>query len=421
MSSSQDNSVSFLKLVLHDQLVGYLTGYRNGKNIFNFSESFRENLQRPSLSLSTLPKFPHSSSLMAKPWVNNFQLHPIFSNVLPEGSLRDHLAQQFKIHTQDEFKMLAYLGHDLPGALIATPLEPNEIPSHLLSQHKLRDITTLSDYDSNNKFSLAGIQMKFSMKETDHRFTIPNQGTLGDWIIKTPSTKHKEVPINEYSCMKLTELAGITIPKIRLIEMNKIDHLPPIFFADEQYAYAIQRFDRHLNERIHIEDFAQVLLAQPQQKYQAGNYSNIAEILYRYSSNSLSDTQEFANRLLVNILLANGDAHLKNWSLIYPDKQTPQLAPAYDILTTSLYFTDENQFALNLAKNKYWYQTNLSHFEHLARNADVPWINLKQSLIETLERARNLWPDALKTLPFSEQHKEKLLNHWKQLHPDFQI
>jgi serine/threonine protein kinase HipA of HipAB toxin-antitoxin module len=45
----------------------------------------------------------------------------------------------------------------------------------------------------------------------------------------------------------------------------------------------------------------------------------------------IGNAQQFARRLLVNILVANGDAHLKNWSLIYPDTVTPELAPAYDI------------------------------------------------------------------------------------------
>jgi serine/threonine-protein kinase HipA len=52
--------------------------------------------------------------------------------------------------------------------------------------------------------------------------------------------------------------------------------------------------------------------------------------------------------LLVNILLANGDAHLKNWILIYPGRVTSELAPAYDIVTTMVYIGDGRKFALNL-------------------------------------------------------------------------
>lgn len=76
----------------------------------------------------------------------------------------------------------------------------------------------------------------------------------------------------------------------------------------------------------------------------------IGKVLYQYSANGLADAQQFARRLLVNILLANGDAHLKNWSLLYPDMFSPLLSPAYDIVTTRAYINNEMEFALNLGK-----------------------------------------------------------------------
>ena len=68
-------------------------------------------------------------------------------------------------------------------------------------------------------------------------------------------------------------------------------------------------------------------------------------------------------------LLANGDAHLKNWSLLYSDQFTPELAPAYDIVTTNVYIEGEKEYALNLGKTKQWYQVTLDHFETWARKA----------------------------------------------------
>lgn len=86
----------------------------------------------------------------------------------------------------------------------------------------------------------------------------------------------------------------------------------------------------------------------PHQKYDSANYEQIAKVLYRYTGRSLANVQQFARRLLVNILLANGDAHLKNWILIYPGRVTSELAPAYDIVTTMVYIGDGRKFALNL-------------------------------------------------------------------------
>lgn len=140
-----------------------------------------------------------------------------------------------------------------------------------------------------------------------------------------------------------------------------------------------------------------------------------------YTGNGLANAQQFARRLLVNILLANGDAHLKNWSLIYPDQVTAELSPAYDIVTTNVYISGERQFALNLGKNKDWYEASCAHFEAWAERAGLPWRRIKPHLDDTLSKARSLWPEALKALPMNEEHKETLTKHWSLLHKDFRI
>ena len=281
MNSHSSQTVSFLKLSIHDHLVGYLAGYQNGKNVLHFAESFKNNLQRPTLSLITQQNFPSAAKVLTKPWLQYHQLPPTLSNLLPEGSLRELIAQQLKTHQQNELQLLSYLGLDLPGALIATPIPLNEIPPHLLSQHDEYQIVEIVEPDQSNKFSLAGVQMKFSMKAIDRRFTIPTQNALGDWIIKTPSSKHKYVPNNEFSAMSLAKLAGINIPEIAYWDRS-IGLLPNIQLPDENHAYAIKRLDRHHDQRIHIEDFAQIFNVALQQKYQAANYTNIAKVIYQY-------------------------------------------------------------------------------------------------------------------------------------------
>lgn len=155
--------------------------------------------------------------------------------------------------------------------------------------------------------------------------------------------------------MSLAKLVGVHIPEIKLVELNKLDNLPQINLPHEKLAFAIKRFDRVDDKRIHMEDFAQVLVKYPHEKYTAANYETIGKVIDNYSGDALADVQQFARRLLVNILLANWDAHLKNWSLIYPDKVTPRLSPAYDIVTTNVYIENETQYALNLSKTKEWY------------------------------------------------------------------
>jgi serine/threonine-protein kinase HipA len=186
-------------------------------------------------------------------------------------------------------------------------------------------------------------------------------------------------------------MVGVDIPEIKLVDMSQLDNLPPINLPQEQYAFAIKRFDRlvsaHGVDRVHMEDFAQVLSKYPHEKYNSANYEQIGRVLYQFSGDAISDIQQFARRLLVNILLANGDAHLKNWSLLYRDQVTPVLSPAYDILTTSVYIQGERHFALNLAKNKDWYLVEMSHFQQWAEKAGVPWRMIKPHLDDVMDKA----------------------------------
>lgn len=419
--SVNEDKVSVLKLTLHDRLVGYLAGFHNGRNVLSFSEHFKEDASRPTFSLLTHPSFPRAEKLMAEPWVRNYKLHPILSNLLPEGALRELIVQGLKVHIDNEFHILSYLGKDLPGALIAEPMEPDDVPESVLTTHGKAKAVRFDKIILENRFSLAGVQMKFSMKEKDGRYNLSKEGVLGDWIIKTPSTRHKDVPVNEYTAMTLASLVGVNIPEIKLIELNKLDNLPAINLPNEKLAFAIKRFDRESNTRIHMEDFAQVLVKYPREKYDSANYEQIGRILYEYSGDGLADVQQLARRLLVNILLANGDAHIKNWSLLYSDQITPRLSPAYDIVTTSVYINDERHYALNLGKNKDWYKASYTHFEAWASRANILWRTIKPHLEDTMEKARSLWPEAIKSLPMNEIHKKKLQEHWKNLQNDFRI
>ncbi len=414
-------SVSFLELALHGHRVGFVAGYRSGRNILIFAPEFRENSRRPTFSLITHPDFPNAEKLLSTHWVKRQRLHPVLSNLLPEGVLREMFALGLKVHIDDEFHLLGYLGRDLPGALVATPMAIDDVPAYVLQHEDSPESAALSFEEGAHHFSLAGVQMKFSMRQRDGRYYISGPGERGDWIVKPPSARHKKVPLNEYSAMRLAQLAGVDIPEIRLVEVEKLDKLPSISLPDEKYAFAIHRFDRQGQERIHTEDFAQVLVKYQHEKYDSANYEQIGKVLFNFTGNGLANVQQFTRRLLVNILLANGDAHLKNWSLIYPDKITPELSPAYDIVTTRVYMGDERKFALNLGKNKEWYKASVDHFQIWAARADIPWRAVKPHLIDTLDKARTLWKKELASLPMDDEHKQGLREHWQNLHDDFRI
>ena len=411
--------VHVLELTLHRTKVGYLTGHKDGRNTLTFAPEFTGNSSRPTFTLTTHPDFPNVKKVLAKPWPRRQRLHPVLSNLLPEGVLRELLAQYLKIHIDNEFALLASLGQDLPGALIVTATEPDDVPDYVLTP-KAKVIKADIQNDAKH-FSLAGIQMKFSMRERDGRYRIAESGDLGDWIIKTPSTRHKLVPLNEFTAMRLAQKAGIDIPDTRLVKVDALDKLPAISLPDEEFAFAIRRFDRKDGQRIHTEDFAQVLAKYSWQKYDGPNYGQIGKIIYQYTGDGLKNVQQFARRLLTNILLANGDAHLKNWSLIYPDTVTPELSLAYDIVITRVYMGDEREYALNLGGDKNWYKVTFDHFRAWVDKAGIPWKAIKPQLDDTLDKARSLWPKSLGDLPADHAHKEQLKEHWRLLSADFRI
>jgi serine/threonine-protein kinase HipA len=248
MNDRAADEINVLRLTLHGRLVGYLAGFHNGRNVLSFADEFKSDAARPTFSLITHPGFPHSEKLMAEPWSRYQKLHPTLSNLLPEGALRELVAQGLKVHVDNEFYIISYLGEDLPGALIAEPMEPEEVPESVLSAHGKAKAIKFEKVTRENKFSLAGVQMKFSMKQQDGRYNLSKGDDLGDWIIKTPSTKHKNVPVNEFTAMTLASMAGVDVPEIRLVELDKLDNLPPINLPDEKLAFGIKRFDR--NERL---------------------------------------------------------------------------------------------------------------------------------------------------------------------------
>ena len=420
------NDVNVIQVTLHGELVGYLAGYLNGRNVLIFADEFSSNAHRSTYSLITHPAFPHSNKLLSEPWARNQRLHPTLSNLLPEGSLRELIAQGLKVHVDNEFHIFSYLGEDLPGAIVATPLDPEDVPDNVMSlisggQNRDTKVVKFEKLERENKFSLAGVQMKFSMKEKDGRYNLSKSGDLGDWIIKTPSTKHKDVPVNEFSAMTLASLVGVDIPEIKLVDMSQLDNLPQINLPDEAFAFAIKRFDRQESNRVHMEDLAQVLVKYPHEKYNSANYEQIGRVLYEFSGDALADVQQFARRLLVNILLANGDAHLKNWSLLYEDKVTPRLSPAYDIVTTSVYIDGERNFALNLGKTKDWYAVSFENFKAWSEKSGIPWRAIKPHLEDVIDKARAQWHSAIADLPMNEAHKQKLIEHWKKLNQDFKL
>lgn len=408
--------VSVLQVLLHDVLLGHLVVARSGATALVFHPAWLANPRRPALTLSGTAPHPASNRLFVRPWLRSQGLHPLLANLLPESGMRPWITQQLAVNAADDTVLLAALGHDLPGALQIKALATEAIPPGVLDFNATT--IALPPVASNvpAMFSLAGSQYKVQLHEAGGQFQTADVGHPGNWLVKLPSRLYTGLPQNEFTALTLAQLAGVTVPPFRLLSCSGLPAMPLVPAPQEEYALALQRFDRAANgARVHAEDFAQVLFKPPQAKYSVQAAEIHGQVVHGFTGAPLAGTQQLARRLLVNVLLGNGDAHLKNWSLLYPDRQHAQLAPAYDLVCTQTLLPEDRQQPLSIGGCNDWYRLEFSHFEQWSRAVGVPWQAIRPQLLDTVQRARTLWPGALEAAPMLETHKLLLRHHWKNL------
>jgi len=383
--ASSRSAARVLEVRLGHTIVGTLTHLVNESTVFAFDPAHVDASTRPTLSLGFKGQ---QGSLVETVRPTRVKLLPFFSNLLPEGHLREYLAARGGVHPEREFFLLWLLGADLPGAVEVRALEGDLPPANDRDEHD--DEEGGRAREEPLRFSLAGVQLKFSaIMEARGGLTLPVGGVGGDWIAKLPSPRFDAVPENEYAMMTLAAAAGIDVPEVRLVSTQAIGRLPKHLPEAFGQTLAIRRFDRPVpGQRTHIEDFAQVFGVSPEEKYRNASYGNIARVLWLETGEA--GITEYVRRLAFNALIGNADAHLKNWSLIYPDGRTAQLAPAYDLLSTIPYIPDD-RLALTLAGTKNFADINSEQFRRLAETAGLPVRLVVKIAQETAEKVRDLW------------------------------
>ncbi|WP_366180617.1 HipA domain-containing protein [Actinomyces timonensis] len=208
---------------------------------------------------------------------------------------------------------------------------------------------------------------------------------------------------NEHATMCLAGQVGITIPETALWDRSSIDDLGPgAWPAGESRAYVIRRFDRIEQGRVHIEDFAQVL---GKHGIGEGKYRSAVEMTaaIAYRGHDRASLRELVRRTVFNLLAGNGDAHLKNWSLIYPDRRTARLSPAYDLVCTASHLPNpENpDLALPFFGERTLDAVTRGLFARLQKQLRVGDEDVLDVVDETVERFREAWaagpdmPDAV--------------------------
>ncbi len=387
--------VSVLNILLHGERIGALTNVGLDRSLFSFNASYIENANRATLGLRFKDSF---GELITEFKPTQTALMPYFSNLLPEGHLREYLSERAGVKSEREFFLLWALGMDLPGAMAVTPDEGKIWPSDLDEDAEENDGAKYKSLDDALRFSLAGVQLKFSaISEASGGLTIPAKGMGGSWIVKLPSARFAGVPENEYSMMELARRVGIDVPSINLIDVNNVENLPAGIGEMQGQAFAIKRFDRLENgSPAHIEDFSQVFDVYPKDKYKKASAANIAQVIGAESDEK--DISEFTRRLVFNTLIGNADMHLKNWSLIYPDKRSATLSPAYDFVSTIAYIED-GKAALNFSRTKRFDEFTFDELKHLAARARLPEKVVLDTAMETVALFHEHWKKEKSNLP----------------------
>ncbi|RLC21319.1 MAG: hypothetical protein DRI57_02640 [Deltaproteobacteria bacterium] len=180
------------------------------------------------------------------------------------------------------------------------------------------------------RISVSGVQPKLSVVYNRKKHLLTSIEKGGAYILKPQTEIFESLPENENLCMRIAYVYGIAIPPHGLIRL-----------ADDRLAYLVRRFDRlDDGSKLHQEDFQQLL--QSNDKYE-GSYEKIARFVKKHSATPAHDLVRLYKSALLFFVLGNGDAHLKNFSLIRSESGPCHLSPAYDIVSSRLVLPEEKE------------------------------------------------------------------------------
>lgn len=279
------------------------------------------------------------------------QTQAFFENLLPEGPVRQILAQH---RVQGVIQTLTRYGQDCAGAIVVTP---NPVPaSHTPDQQEV--LFSRSDIEqaiaqgtivdalverNPGYLSIAGAQDKFPAIVRGEKIFLPLSGQPTTHIIKPPIARFKESVYNEYFCMRLADAVGLPVPHVQVLQGTV-----PLF--------VIERFDRHHIDgrvrRLHQQDFCQALGLSSLQKYESQGGPSFADCVHLIKQHvqvrhRAKDLFTLIDWLCFNLLIGNNDSHSKNISLLSHNGHY-RLTPFYDLLCTVIYPTLQRDFAFQI-------------------------------------------------------------------------
>lgn len=336
------------------ELAGQLTAAGSAELRFEYAESWLD-AGRPPLSLS----MPTGASSQPA------SVHNFFDGLLPEGGIRKLVARELHVSSGNTIGLLEWLGWDCAGAVSVYPhgaqpvadgdgsdvgwLSDTEIAT-LVDELPRRPL--LVDADGELRISLAGAQDKLPVIVGDdgriglgHGDLARNRRTPSTHILKTPIERLPDSVANEAFCLRLADAVGL---KAAYAEPRKV--------ADREFLL-VRRFDRRRQAngvvgRLHQEDFCQALGVAVNRKYEAEGGPGLAQLfgtLREASAVPAVDLPQLLGAIAFNLMIANHDAHAKNFSIIYDSRGGAGLAPLYDLVSTFVYRPVDHHLAAKLA------------------------------------------------------------------------
>jgi len=352
-------------------------------------------------------------------WDTRFGLPPIFEMNLPEGVLRERLRLAFAkaTGTFDEFDLLGIVGRSQVGRIRYTGQKeqlqedvPFQSVDEILAKRRDGDLFRYLLEKFASFSGISGVQPKIlvrdeaSFNRASYRHSESYRGATH--IVKFwEQNEYPQLAANEYFCLSVAQKCGLDVPPFRL--------------AEDALALVIDRFDLRLDGSYRgFEDFCVLNARRTEEKYRGSYETSILKRFTEFANSSHvgEDMERLFTLIALNCALHNGDAHLKNFGIVYDDVQgEARLAPVYDLVTTSVYLSKDSM-ALTLNGTTKW-----ASAKELQRLGETRMGGAPARVKEILERVgAAIASTSQEVRAYIKEHKEfdeignRMLQEWEQ-------
>lgn len=333
--------------------VGSIHGDQPETARFSYSEEYLNSKAAAAISVSLPLQSEAFTPLRTKAF---------FEGMLPEGFTRRTVASRMHLDENDYLSILYGLGRECLGAIrISAGHEDMGSSYEELSTEQVRELAEegaerSAELVTKAHLSLTGASGKVGLyyDEEHDRWYLPKGLATSTHIVKQSHVRLNYIVTNEQLSLMTAYRCGIQIPKSFIINTGNA--------GDGEVLLATQRYDRVYGDdtidglikplRLHQEDFCQAMGIAAAEKYERnldGYMAGMFELLRKRSSDPISDQLKLWDMIVFDYLLGNTDAHIKNFSLLYGrDMRTLRLAPAYDLVSTTVYEASTRDMAFSI-------------------------------------------------------------------------